>query len=229
MMSLMRASICATAAILALVARASAAGADPDVLRALDAARVKALAGDVVAQFSLGAMLYYGGDDTAQAIDWIRQAAAQQYAPAEFHMGQLFEFGFGVNQNDREALAWYRKAAEHGSAAGQRAVGDFYHKGRAVAPNAAEAARWYQRAADGDDLRAQYQLGQMYFDGDGIARDYASAYVWFALAAGQTPLEDNRKGLLELRNIAAARMTPPAVAAAARRVAVWKPAAVRHR
>ena len=41
--------------------------------------------------------------------------------------------------------------------------------------------------------------------------------------AGQTPLEDNRKGLLELRNIAAARMTPTAVAAAARRVAAWKP------
>src|SRR5688572_18700246 len=44
---------------------------DPDVTRALDAARARAVAGDVLAQFSLGAMLYYGGDDTAQAIAWI--------------------------------------------------------------------------------------------------------------------------------------------------------------
>ena len=137
-------------------------------------------------------------------------------------MGQLFEFGFGVAQDDRQALDWYRRAAAHGSAPAQRMVGEFYRKGRAVAADAAEAARWFRRAADGDDLRAQYQLGQMYFDGTGVARDYAAAYLWFSIAAAQTPLEDNRKGLLELRNIAAARMTPAAVAAAARRVAAWK-------
>lgn len=197
--------------------------ADDEVTRALDAARTRAAAGDVVAQFSLGAMMYYGGADTPQGIDWIRKAAGQQYAPAEFQMGQVYDFGFGVPQNDGQALDWYRRAAAHGSAAGQRAVGDFYQKGRAVAADAAEAARWYRRAADGDDLRAQYQLGQMYFDGTGVTRDYASAYVWFSLASGQTPLDDNRKGLLELRNIAAARMAPAAVAAAARRVAAWKP------
>jgi TPR repeat protein len=129
-----------------------------------------------------------------------------------------------VTQDDRQAFDWYHQAARQGSAPAQRAVADFYLKGRGVAPDAAEAARWFRRAADGDDLRAQYQLGQMYFDGTGVARDYASAYLWFSLAAGQTPLEDNRKGLLELRNIAAARMTPAAVAAAARRVAAWKPA-----
>jgi hypothetical protein len=196
---------------------------DDDVARAMDAARARAAAGDVVAQFSLGAILYYGAADTPQGIDWIRKAAVQQYAPAEFQMGQLCDFGFGVAQSDREALAWYRKAAEHGSAPGQRAVGDFYRKGRTVPADAVEAARWYRRGADGDDVRAQYQLGQMFFDGTGVARDYAAAYVWFSLAAGQTPLEDNRKGLLELRNIAAARMTPAAVAAARRHVAAWRP------
>jgi hypothetical protein len=196
---------------------------NPDVDSALAAARAKAAAGDVVAQFSLGALLYYGADDTAQAVDWFHKAAAQNYAPAEFQMGQLYDFGFGVEKNDREALAWFRKAAEHGSAAGERAVGDFYQKGRGVPADAAEAARWYRRAADGDDVRAQYQLGEMYFSGTGVARDYASAYVWFSIAASQAPLLDNRKGLLELRNIAAARMTPEQVADAARRVAAWKP------
>ena len=73
------------------------------------------------------------------------------------------------------------------------------------------------------DIRAQYQLGQMYFTGSGVALDYVSAYVWFALAAGQAPLIDNRKALLEMRNIAAARMKPEQVAEAARRVAAWKP------
>ena len=198
--------------------------ADPaDVTAALTAARARADAGDPVAQFTLGAFLYYGSTRTAEGNDWIRKAALQQFAPAQQHLGQVYEFGFGVTADDRLALEWYRKAADNGSAAAGRAVGEFYLKGRGVRADAAEAARWFRRAADGDDLRAQYQLGQMYFDGTGVPRDYESAYVWFALAAGQTPLEDNRKGLLELRNIAAARMTPAAVKAAARRVASWKP------
>jgi TPR repeat protein len=196
---------------------------DAAVERAFAMARARAAAGDVIAQFSLGALLYYGNDDMAQGIDWFRKAADQNYAPAEFQMGQLYEFGFGVAQDDQQALAWYRKAAEHGSAAGQRAVGDFYQKGRGVAADAAEAARWYRRGADGDDIRAQYQLGRLYFDGIGVTRDYVSAYVWFSLAAGQAPLADNRDGLLELRNIAAARMTPADLAEATRRLSAWKP------
>jgi len=200
------------------------AQADDDVERALGAARINATAGDVVAEFWRGSLLYYGADDTPQAIDWFRKAAAQKYAPAEFQMGQLSDFGFGgVPQDDAEALAWYRKAADHGSSAGQRAVGDFYRKGRSVAVDATEAARWYRLGADRDDVRAQYELGQMYFTGTGVTRDYPSAYVWFSLAALQAPLADNREGLLELRNIAAARMTPEEVADAARLVASWKP------
>jgi TPR repeat protein len=197
--------------------------AAPDVKLALDATRTRAKAGDPIAQYSLGAFLYYGTTQTADGLEWIRKAARQQLAPAQYHLGQSHEFGFGVPQDDRLALEWYRKAAAGGSAAAQRAIGEFYLKGRTVSADAGEAARWFRRAADGDDLRAQYQLGQMYFDGTGMPRDYQSAYVWFTLAAGQTPLEDNRKGLLELRNIAAARMTPAALSAAKKRVAAWKP------
>jgi TPR repeat protein len=222
----MRASLI-TAAVLVLSCALGAVAPDPDVTAALHKAEARAAAGDVVAQFSLGEMDYYQAGDTARAIEWLRKAAAQRYPPAEFHLGQIYDFGLGAPQSDAEALAWYRRAAQHGHPAAQRAVGDFYRQGRGVAQDAAEAARWYRRGADGDDLRAQYQLGQLYFDGTGVARDYASAYVWFTSAAQQTPLEDNRKGLLELRHIAAARMTPAAEAAAARRVKAWRPAVRR--
>jgi TPR repeat protein len=221
----MRALLLVACAAVAGLTRAPLLGtqSDPDVDRALAAVRASATKGDVVAQFSLGALLYYGGDDTTQAIDWIRKAAAQKYAPAEFQMGQLYDFGFGVGQDDQQALVWYRNAAEHGSAAAQRALGDFYQKGRGVPADAAAAARWYERAADGDDIRAQYKLAQMYFDGAGVTRDYVAAYVWFSVAAGQAPLADNRDGLLELRNIAAARMGPEQLDVARRRVAAWTP------
>jgi len=132
-----------------IVSVAFAAAADDDVARAMNAARARASAGDVVAQFSVGAMLYYGSADTAQGIDWIRKAAAQRHAAAEFQMGQVYDFGFGAAQDDREALAWYRKAAEHGSAPGQRTVGEFYRKGRGVAADAATGVAPHQVLVEG--------------------------------------------------------------------------------
>jgi TPR repeat protein len=196
----------------------------PDVERALAAVRARASAGHVVAQFTLGSVLYYGGTDLPQAVDWFRKAADQRYAPAEFQIGQLYDFGFGLAQDDAEALAWYRRAAMDGSAPAQRAIGDFYRTGRLVTADAVEAVRWYQRGAQADDIRAQFQLGQMYLNGDGVPHDYESAYLWFAVAATQAPLLDNRKALVEMRNIAEVRMGPEAAAVAERRVKAWTPA-----
>ena len=212
--------------VLSRLTSAPAAGAreDPDVERALAAARVRAAAGDVVAQFSLGAILYYGGSDTAQAIEWFRKAAAQGYAPAEFQMGQLYDFGFGVAQDDREALELVpqgRRARQRRRRSGRSATST----GRdAASPPTRRRPRAGTAAPPTATISARnINSVEMYFDGTGVPRDYASAYLWFSLAAGQAPLDDNRKGLLELRNIAAARMTPEQVAEAARRVAAWKP------
>jgi len=196
---------------------------DADVQRALAAARTRAQRGDVIAQFSVGSLLYYGSERAAEAISWFRKAAGKGYPPAEFQMGQLYDFGFGVARDDRQALTWYLKAAQHGDAAAARAAGDFYRRGRGVKADDALAVEWYRRAAEGDDLRGQYQLAQMYFDGTGVTRDYVSAYVWFDIAAGQTPLMDNQKAIVEMRNIAAARMSPEVLEQAERRARAWVP------
>jgi len=195
-----------------------------DVAEAMAAVRARAEAGRVIAQFTLGSILHYGNVDRDEALQWFRRAAESGYAPAQYQLGQLYQLGVGVPQDDEVALAWYRPAAESGVAPAQRLVGDFYRFGwGGVAPDAAEAARWYRRAAEGDDIRAEYALGQMYFDGENLPRDYGAAYLFFSLAARQAPLADNRKALVELRNIAAVRMTPEAVAEAERRVAEWQP------
>src|SRR5262245_41790269 len=81
----MRTVIACLASLCCVVASVAA---DDDVDRAFAAVRVRAEAGDVVAQFSLGALLYFGASDTTQAVAWIRRAAVQGHAPAEFQMGQ---------------------------------------------------------------------------------------------------------------------------------------------
>src|SRR4030095_16252684 len=120
-----------------------------DVQRAMGAARVRANNGDVVAQFSLGSLLYSGSEETAQAVEWFRKAATRNYAPAEFQMGQLYDFGFGVPKNEKRALEGYVRAAQHGSAPAARAVGEFYRRGRGVRADTVRAFRWYRQAARG--------------------------------------------------------------------------------
>ena len=194
-----------------------------DVERALAAARVKAPPGDVVAQFSLGAMLYYGGDDTAQAIDWFRKAAAQNYAPAEFQMGQVYDFGFGVDAGrSARRSTWYRKAAEHGSAAGQRAVGDFYQKGRGVTADAAEAARWYRRGADGDDSARNISWAVVFRRHRRDPRLCVGVCLVFA-GRQPGPAPGQPQGPARAAQHCGGA-DDPAVEEAARRVAAWKPA-----
>ena len=60
----------------------------------------------------------------------------------------MYEFGYGVQADDREAVKYYRRAAELGSAAAQHNLGTFYCAGRGGLrrdPN--EAVRWYRLAA----------------------------------------------------------------------------------
>src|SRR5689334_6008078 len=65
-------SLASTIAAPALAAQAQNA---PDVDLALAAVRASASSGNVVAQFSLGSVLYYSGDDVPEAVNWFRQAA----------------------------------------------------------------------------------------------------------------------------------------------------------
>ncbi len=221
-----RVAVVCIAAVLAVCLSAAPARAqtDPDVDRALAETRLRAERGNVVAQFTLGSWLFYTGADRVEGVEWIRRAARGDHAPAQWQLGQAYHVGAGVDQDDVEALTWYRRAADAGIAAAQRVLGDFHQQGRGgLVPDASAALLWYRRAADGDDLRAQYFLGDLYFSGAGVPRDYVAAHQWFSLAAGQTPLLDNWKALVELRNTAAARMSPDDINIAEQRTRAWRP------
>ena len=55
---------------------------------------------------------------------WLRLAATQGDAAAQFRLAIAYSFGRGVPEDDAEAARWYRLSAEQGYAAAQ------YHLGR---------------------------------------------------------------------------------------------------
>ena len=67
---------------------------------------------------------------------------------AQFFLGFMHDFGFGVPEDDKEAVKWYRLAAEQGDSRAQLFVGIMYDSGLGVPQDDLEAIKWYQLAAD---------------------------------------------------------------------------------
>ena len=62
---------------------------------------------------------------------WLRKAADQGYAPAQYYLGRAYSSGDGVAEDLAEAVRWYRKAADQGDAAAQCSLGVIYELGKA--------------------------------------------------------------------------------------------------
>jgi len=89
---------------------------------------------------------------------WWREAAEKGDAESQYHLGNSYENGFGVQRDEAEAVKWYRKAAEQGNADAQSYLGFMYQFGRGVTTDIDEARKWYQKAADQGDEAAKEQL-----------------------------------------------------------------------
>ena len=147
------------------------------ILGAEQAKRIIALAGKAKDPAS--------DEDNVKAAEWFRRAAEQGHAEAQYHLGDAYYFGHGVQQDDAEAVRWYRQAAEQRHANAQLNLGYAYAHGEGIAENRTEAIRWYRLAAEQDNAEAQFNLGLVYDHARGVQRDLEEAVKWYLLAAAQ--------------------------------------------
>jgi uncharacterized protein len=120
----------------------------------------------------------------ATALRALSPLAEKGDARAQFDIGFMHAYGWGVPRNPAEAIAWYRKAADQGLQVAQHFLGIAYVNGEGVRPDDAEAARWFARAAAQGFAEARYMLGQMTMDGRGVPKDPVQGYA-FMVMAGQ--------------------------------------------
>jgi hypothetical protein len=83
----------------------------------------------------------------AEAVRWVRLAAEQGDADAQFRLGGMYEYGEGFPENVAEAVKWYRLAAEQGHLDGQLKLGIMYAFGEGVPKDAVQAFKWNLLAA----------------------------------------------------------------------------------
>ena len=160
----------------------------------------------------------YQRADYAEAARWLRVAAEQGDATAQFNLAVLYDTGEGLQQNYAEAVRWYRLAADQNYAEAQSNLGAMYFTGEGVTQNYAEAVRWFSLAADQGDAEAQSNLGGMYYEGEGVTQNIIEAYKWWSLAVAQ-----GDGGTATKVQLVRVLMTPEQIAEGERRVAEWKP------
>jgi TPR repeat protein len=116
------------------------------------------------------------------AFQWYKKAADQGYGLAQLKLGDMLNFGRGVEMNKKEAARMYLLAAEQGVGQAQFLLGKMYDSGDGVEQDKKTAFKWYHRAAENNDRDAQYILGFKYYNGDGVAPDKAMALKYFCLS-----------------------------------------------
>ena len=122
----------------------------------------------------------YNAGDLPKAIEILRKAAVQGYAPAQVLLGEVLDYA----EEDEEAVRWLRKAAEQGNAAGELGLGVMYLKGEGVVQDSEKSLYWCMRAAEQNYLPAVEYLARGYRMGDfGPGVNVEQAQFWEAKAS----------------------------------------------
>lgn len=127
----------------------------------------------------------------------LKQRAADGDVAAQCGLGEMFEFGEGVERDYAQAAVWFRKAAEQGNVFAQQELGWLYMNGEGVPQDYGQAAIWLRKAAEQGDTWAQLNLADIYHLGQGIPKDDTQAAYWTRRAAeqGDARGEDNLASL----------------------------------
>lgn len=179
--------------------------------QAYDACRPVAEQGDAKAQHHMASLERTRGD-FGPAFRWAERSAAQQYAPGQLVLGQLYQAGQGTRQDQARGLELMQKAADSGLAEASYFTGLAYQNGVGVAPDPVLADLYLQQAASQEHLPAHLALASLHerhrpetarhwlsqaarkgspeaqlalahsYATTADAADHKEAYVWYSLA-----------------------------------------------
>ncbi len=111
--------------------------------------------------------------------------AEQGDAEAQYELGKLYYYGYGVARDYQAAAKWTRLSAEQGNAEAQSNLGLSYYFGEGVPQDYQESAKWTRLSAEQGLARAQSSLGLSYYHGEGVPQDYQEGVKWTRLSAEQ--------------------------------------------
>lgn len=117
---------------------------------------------------------------------WKKQVEESNDINALYGIGQIYDYGFGVDRDRRVAAEWYGRAASLGNIRAQYRLGVLLRSGDGIEPDIKQALIWLEKAAVGGHREAQEELGQIYKRGlSELPPNLAKALDWYRMAARQ--------------------------------------------
>lgn len=131
-------------------------------------------------------LAFVAGKPDKAGIAAIRQAAEANDAQAQYRLGCLYRYGWGVEVDPQQALSWLGRASGQRHSLARREFFDLQTWGEAQALEAkAQKLLALRRQGEAGNADVQFKLGMMYRDGLGVQRDYPESVKWLTLASEQ--------------------------------------------
>ena len=103
---------------------------------------LKALKNDAHAMYVL-AMLLKDKQRNDDAITWLKKAADQQYALAQYELANYYYAGDDIEVDENKAFELYEAAAKNGHADAANNLADMYLNGVSVEVDEVKALEWF--------------------------------------------------------------------------------------
>ncbi len=108
------------------------------------------------------------------------QASAGKMQPyVWYHIGKLYNLGYGTEQDYTEAFKWFQKAAIADNGYAQYSLGNLYHYGNGTEQDYEKAFEWYKKSADKHNAYAYYETAKMLRDGIGTEQNSEQSDKYF--------------------------------------------------
>lgn len=96
-----------------------------------------------------------------------------------YHIGKLYNLGYGTEQNYAEAFKWFQKAAIADNGFAQYSLGGLYHYGNGTEQDYEKAFEWYKKSADKHNTYACYEAAKMLRDSIGTEQNPEQSDKYF--------------------------------------------------
>lgn len=151
-------------------------------LKALEFFKKSAVQGSKYGQNNLADMYHHSETDVEQdylrAAELYQRATAQGYAPAEYSLGTLYEYGNGVKKDHKKAVELYQKAASKNNDDALYQLAKLYKEGQIVEKNYGKSIEFYKKLSKQPSdyqVEAFEELAVFYDEGRGVSQDHDAA------------------------------------------------------
>jgi TPR repeat protein/tRNA A-37 threonylcarbamoyl transferase component Bud32 len=132
--------------------------------------------------------------DYPTAFRWYTKSALKKNSWAQYKLGFLSEFGYGVYKNEKQAHWWYQLAAGQGLKEAQYSLALCYRDGLGTTKDREQYLEWILKAAEQDYTLAMIELAEHY---ERVDSNPQTAARWYQKAA-DLGAQDAKAKLIEL-------------------------------